>query len=125
HAFAQRFRSLDRTIQIAIPLPMNEKRIRAGGDEFVEEQVWRKDHQVNFQVKASHTTQRFDDRGTHGKVGYEMAVHDVHVNSVRAGTFGFRDLFTETCEIGGEDRRSKFDGAAGHWDVFLLHLSLR
>ena len=33
-----------------------------------------------------------------------MAVHDIDVQHLRTGRFDTADVFTQTCEIGGENR---------------------
>ena len=45
----------------------------------------------------------FSNRRAKRKIRYEMAVHDIDVKHLNAGRFDTADVFTQTCEIGGEN----------------------
>jgi hypothetical protein len=79
---------------------MDHKRIDASPREFVDKGVWIRNHQMRFKRQAGHCSQRTDDHRPHRKIGHEMPVHDVRMDTVRAGALSLQDLIAEMCEIG-------------------------
>ena len=59
------------------------------------------------------------DHRPHRQIRHKMAVHNVDVDAVGAGLFGFADLFAKTGEIGGQDGRGQFDIEIAHGSAFL------
>ena len=48
--------------------------------------------------------QRLDHRWTNGKVGHEMAVHDIDMNNADSACAGGTHLFPKTGEVRGKNR---------------------
>ena len=52
--FSQTLNPVNRPVQIVIALPVHDERIRAGLNEFIEEEVRVGNHQMRFQRQARH-----------------------------------------------------------------------
>jgi len=90
-------------MQIDVSFPVDQKRIGARVRELLQKRVRIRNHQVRFERQPCQRPQRLHDRRAKRNVRNEMAVHDVDVDAVRAGAFGFGHLFAETAEVGRED----------------------
>jgi hypothetical protein len=99
---------------------MNEKGIRAGIDEFVQEEVWGQDHEMRFERQRSQFSQRLNNRRAHGNVGHEMTIHDVHMKAVGLCLHGFVDLCRKMSEIGSENRWCQFHTASVNHPALLF-----
>ena len=53
-----------------------------------------RNHQVNIEGKSRDLSDRLDHRRTDRDVGHKVAVHDIHVQQVRAGFLNFADVLT-------------------------------
>ncbi len=56
-----------------------------------------------IQFDVAKAPEGFSNRRTKRKIRYEVAIHDVHVEHLDARGFYTADVFTQTCEIGGEN----------------------
>jgi hypothetical protein len=53
-------------------------------------------------------------------LGHEVAVHDVHVDHVRARLFHHANFLAQPREIRGQDRRGDFDACVAHAIMRIL-----
>jgi hypothetical protein len=58
---------------------------------------------MNFEWEFRSRPQGLNDRRTHTQVRNEMAVHDIDMQSIRAGPLDNRHFFAEPGEIGRQD----------------------
>ena len=80
--------------------------VRAGLGEGIQEQIDRRDHQMDVERLFAVRAQRFHDRGADRQVRHEMPVHHVDVDPVGAGRVDRAHFLAELGEVGGEDRWS-------------------
>src|ERR1700683_2608757 len=74
---------------------------RTRADEFLNIEFGLLDHQMHIQGQAGCLAQRGHYRNSQRKVGDEVAVHDVHMNNVRAGFFDATNFVAEFGEVRG------------------------
>ncbi len=65
------------------------------------------DHQVEVEREPGALLDGLDDGRSDRQVGDEVAVHDVHVDLVRAGGLDQRHGVAECGEVGGQDARAR------------------
>ena len=118
----QRLDALHGARQIVVALPMDQKDIGPGRQRIHRQRC--RDSKSSDGLQAAGASLRRSELmigGAHRKIGHEMSVHDVHVDAVRAGALGLRDLIAQTREIGRQDRWSELHCIVRH----VAPLSLR
>ncbi len=63
-----------------------------------------REHQVDIKKHFGQRPDETDDSWSKGNIGDKMAVHDVEVQPLRAGTVGPFDFPAKTGVVGGEQR---------------------
>jgi len=101
-ALAQCPDPLHRAVQIAVALPVDEKRVGASRGKLVEKEVRVRDHQMRFEGQMRHSPKRLDDRGAHGEIRHEVSIHHIDVDPIRPGPLGLDHLITQAGEVSGE-----------------------
>ena len=102
---AERLDVLERAVEVRPSLGMDGDDVGAGLGESVEEQVDRRNHQMDVERLRRVRAERFHHARADGEVGNEMAVHHVDVDPVGARLVDRADFLAELGEVGGEDRR--------------------
>src|SRR5215471_2772606 len=93
---------------------MNEKGIGTCLDQFIQKEIWIRNHEMDFEGQRSHLSKRPHDRHSHRNVGHEMAIHDVNVNAVGSCPCQFLNLCRQMAEVGSENRGCEFYAASVH-----------
>ena len=104
----------DRAIQMPDGFDVDGHHAGARGDELLDVAIRVLDHQVHVERPCGDASDRAHHRRTDRDVRDEVPVHHVDVNQVRAATFGRRDIASERCEVGGQNRRRNLDRARSH-----------
>src|SRR5581483_1272766 len=67
------------------------------------------DHQMDFQRKPRSRPQALHNAGAHAEIGYEMAIHHINMDTMRAGALHLGHFLAEAAKIGCQDRRCDVD----------------
>lgn len=94
---------LEGAVEMAAGLPMDGEEVGAGSGEVGDEPVGVLDHEVTIEGEVCEGANGFDDRGTEGDVGDEVAVHHVDVDDGAAAARGCGDFFAEAAEVRRQD----------------------
>jgi len=92
-------------------LDVDVDEVRARAREVFEEAVGLHDHQVQVERHLRPLADRLHHRRTDGDVGDELPVHHVDVEHVGPRELDRLHLFSQACEIGGEDGRGDAEGS--------------
>src|SRR5258706_10620870 len=105
-------------MQMRTSFHMHSQMIRASFGESLEKSLRFFDHQMHIEWKFGHTFTSFHNEWSHSDIGYEVPIHYINVQPVRASGFAGGDLFTEACKICGENGWSK-DVWVGHNKTYV------
>ena len=90
---------------VAVGLIVHGDDVRACLDEVVEVLIRVGDHQMYVEDLVGRLAQALDDRRADGDVRYEMTVHYVNVNVLRACIGRDLDVACQIGEVSGQNRR--------------------
>ena len=89
-----------RQVQVRTRLPMDYQPVRSRVTELAKVIFGPLDHHVYLKRQLGMGPDRLDNRGAESDGRYEVAVHDVDMDTVRATLFGLGHLFAQSREIG-------------------------
>ena len=90
-------------------LDVNDESAATGFHVTVGENIGGQHHEVGFEGLVGVSARGRDDIGPEGEVRHELAIHDVPLEVIDAGSVECFDLLTETGEITRQDRRNDLD----------------
>ena len=82
---------------------MHRNNVGAGFGKRLEIGIARCDHQMDIECLFGVRTDGANDVWADGNVGNKMAVHDIDMDPVGAGSIDGAHLLAEFCKIGGQD----------------------
>jgi hypothetical protein len=121
NALAECLDPLHGAVQVVVGFPVHQQGIRAGRDEFVQEQVGARHHQVRLQGQLGQRPERRDDGRPHREVRHEVPIHDIDVDPISPSPRGLGDLLAQAGKIGREDGRGQFHSAFVHRRRLSFH----
>jgi hypothetical protein len=102
---AERLDELDGAVGMGAGFRMNRDDVGAGLGELRNEEIDRRDHQVDVEHLGGMGPQCGDDGRADGDVGHEMPVHHVDVDIVCAGGIDRAHFLPQTGEVSRQDGR--------------------
>jgi hypothetical protein len=107
--------SLHRAVRVRPGLRVERDDVGARVGKILHILVDRRNHQMDVERLCAVRAQRLHHGRADGDVGHEMAVHHIDMDPVAACFVDRANFFTQTREIGGQDRRGDTDGSAHGW----------
>jgi hypothetical protein len=99
--FPKAFDVVGQWYRIGMDLQMKNESIRPGFHKPLDELLGIRDHQVNFKRFTRDGTEPFHHDRPHAQIWYEVTIHDVDVDTIRAGIIHFSNEFPQAREIRG------------------------
>ena len=91
------------TVDVRVAFYVHADVIRTGVGKGIDELVRVVDHEVGVDWQFGHFAHESPNLRSKGKIGGKMSIHDVQVDPVHAGFFGFLNLRFKAGKIGIED----------------------
>ena len=83
--------------------------VGAGRGKLGNELVRILDHQVAIERQLGHLAQGLHQRRSHGQVGHEMTVHDIHMDDCAAARGSVAHLVRQMGEVSRQNRGCEFN----------------